>query len=72
MGRKSTSMTLDAQVIEEARRLGINVSQAAEQGIAAAIRAERARVWQAENAGAIADFNAFVEGGVPLGQFRKF
>lgn len=71
--RKSTSMTLDAEVLEEARRLGINVSQAAESGVVAAIRAERARAWRQENAGAIADYNAFVEAnGVPLAEFRKF
>jgi antitoxin CcdA len=71
--RKSTSMTLDSALLEEARRLGINVSQAAEGGVIAAIRAKRARVWRQENAGAIADYNAFVEAnGVPLAQFRKF
>ena len=71
--RKSTSMTLNGAVLEEARRLGINVSQAAEGGVIAAIRAERARIWKQENAGAIADYNAFIEAnGVPLARFRKF
>ncbi|WP_422027225.1 type II toxin-antitoxin system CcdA family antitoxin [Roseovarius sp.] len=71
--RKSTSMTLDAATLEEAHRLGINVSRAAEEGVQAAIRAERARQWRAENADAIADYNAFVEAeGVPLSGFRKF
>ena len=71
--KKSTSMTLDGAVLEEARRLGINISQAAEGGVIAAIRTERARVWKEENAGAIADYNAFVEAsGVPLAEFRKF
>lgn len=71
--KKSTSMTLDGSVLQEARRLGINVSQAAEGGVIAAIRAERAKAWKQENAGAIADYNAFVElNGVPLAEFRKF
>lgn len=71
--RKSTSMTLDGKVLEEARRLGINVSQAAENGVIAAIRTERSKIWKQENAGAIADYNAFVEAnGVPLAEFRKF
>jgi antitoxin CcdA len=71
--RKSTSMTLDGAVLEEARQLGINVSQAAESGVVAAIRAERARIWKEENAGAIDDYNAFIEAnGIPLAQFRKF
>lgn len=71
--KHSTSMTLDSAVLDEARRLGINVSRAAESGIVAAIRAERARLWKQENAGAIADYNAFIEAnGVPLADFRKF
>lgn len=66
-------MTLDGAVLDEARRLGINISQAAEGGVIAAIRAERARNWKEENAQAIADYNAFVEAnGVPLAEFRKF
>ncbi len=71
--KKSTSMTLDGAILEEARDLGINVSRAAEHGVIAAIRAERARLWKAQNAGAIADYNAFVDaGGVPLAAHRKF
>jgi antitoxin CcdA len=71
--KRSTSMTLDRTVLEEARQLGINVSRAAEDGVIAAIRAERARLWKQENAEAIADYNAFVEAnGVPLAELRKF
>ena len=71
--RKSTSMSLDAAVLEEARQLGTNVSQAAERGVIAAIRAARAQAWKQENAGAVADYNAYVEeNGVPLADFRKF
>lgn len=71
--KKSTSMTLDREVLEEARQLGINISKAAEGGVIAAIRTERSRIWKQENAGAIADYNAFVEKtGVPLSEFRKF
>lgn len=51
--KKSTSMSLDAAVLEEAKRPGLNISQAAETGVMAAIRAERARIWKEENAGAI-------------------
>jgi len=66
-------MTLDAATLEEAHRLGINVSRAAEEGVQAAIRAERARQWRTENAGATSDYNAFVEAeGLPLSGYRKF
>ena len=71
--KRSTSMSLDAAVLDEARRLGINLSQAAERGVLAAIRAKRARLWKQENAGAVADYNSFIEAdGVPLAEFRKF
>ncbi|WP_255006330.1 type II toxin-antitoxin system CcdA family antitoxin [Roseovarius sp. M141] len=71
--RKSTSMTLDGAILEEARALGINVSRAAESGVISAIRAERAKLWKQQNAGAIAEYNAYIDaGGVPLATHRKF
>lgn len=71
--RRSTSLTLDPKLVEEARGLGVNVSRAAERGVAEAVRAARARAWRAENAEAIAEYNAFVEAhGVPLARHRKF
>jgi antitoxin CcdA len=71
--RKSTSMNLDGEVIAEAKALGINLSKAAENGIANAIKSERARMWKSENAGAITDYNDMIaSAGVPLSQFRKF
>lgn len=71
--RRSTSLTLDRRLLDEAHALGLNVSRAAEQGVAQAIGAERARRWQAENAEAIAAYNRIIEAeGVPLAAFRKF
>lgn len=71
--RKSTSMTLDRALLDEARELGINISKAAEEGVSTAVRHERGRRWREENAGAIADYNAFIEThGVPLAGHRKF
>lgn len=71
--RKQTSMTLDAQVLTEARALGVNVSQAAERGVVDAIRQARARQWQEDNAGAVDAYNAMIDEGVmPLRAHRKF
>ena len=71
--RRSTSLTLDRRLLDEARELGVNVSRAAEDGVSRAVRAARARRWQEENAAAIEDYNAFIEAhGVPLAEFRKF
>ena len=71
--RRSTSLTLNRQLLDEARELGVNVSRAAEEGIARAVGSERARRWQEENAAAMEDYRRFIEaGGVPLSEFRKF
>jgi antitoxin CcdA len=71
--RRPTSMTLDAALLDEARSLGINLSRAAEEGITAQVRAERARRWKEENAEAIAQYNRWIaENGVPLAGLRKF
>jgi antitoxin CcdA len=71
--RKSTSLTLDRRLLDEARELGVNVSRAAEEGVAAAVRTARARAWQQEHAAAVAAYNAFIDAdGVPLAGYRKF
>ena len=38
MGTTRTTFTLDESLVEEARRLGINISAAARDGVAAAVR----------------------------------
>lgn len=71
--RRATSMTLDAKLLDEARALGVNLSRAAEEGILAQVRTERARRWKEENAEFIRDYNKWIaENGVPLAEFRKF
>lgn len=71
--RKPTNVSLDADLVGEAKRLGINVSRACDQGLAAEINGERARRWHAEYAEAIAASNAFVEkNGLPLAGLRQF
>ena len=71
--RRSTSLTLDAALLAEARRLGVNVSRAAEAGVGEAVRAAQAEAWRAENAEAIADYNAGIAAGtLPLARHRKF
>lgn len=54
VSRSATSMTVDAALLDEARTLGVNISRAAEEGILARVRAERARRWKEDNAEAVA------------------
>lgn len=71
--RKPTNVSLNFQLVTEAKRLGVNVSRACERGLAAEVAEERARRWQAENAEAIASSNAYVEKhGLPLAKYRQF
>lgn len=71
--RRSTSLTLDRDLLDQARELGVNISRAAEAGVAAAVKAERARRWKIDNAEAVAAYNNWIEeNGIPLAQYRKF
>jgi antitoxin CcdA len=69
--RRPTSLTLDAKLLDEAKALGLNVSRAAEEGLLAAVKAERKRRWRAENAGFIEDYNRMIEEeGIPNQDIR--
>ena len=71
--RKPTNLTLDASLIDEARALNVNLSRAAEEGVRAAVRSERARRWQEDNADALQSSNEHVEKhGLPLERLRLF
>ncbi|KAA9009226.1 type II toxin-antitoxin system CcdA family antitoxin [Histidinibacterium aquaticum] len=71
--RKSTSLTLDRDLLDEARALGVNISRSAEEGVAAAVKAERQRRWKDENREAMESMNRWVEeNGVPFNEYRKF
>ena len=69
--KRSTSMTLDADLLDEAKRYGINVSKAAEGGVGAVVRAERWRRWQEEHRQAFEAHNRWIEeNGLPFADIR--
>ncbi len=71
--RKATNVTLDAMLLREARRHGVNLSRAAEDGVRAAVAVARAEAWQRENAEALDAANDWVEThGLPLDAHRLF
>jgi antitoxin CcdA len=59
--RKPTNVTLNVGLVAEAKQMGINVSQAAEAGLASAVAQRRAERWLANNKAALASSNAYVE-----------
>lgn len=71
--KKATNITLSADVLNEAKSLGINISQACDQFLRELVRREQERRWQADNAEFIAAYNAAVErDGLPLESWRTF
>jgi len=71
--RKATNVSLDGDLVSQARELGINLSRACEAGLADAVKRERIVRFKAENAEAFASYNEHVEKyGLPLAKYRMF
>ncbi|MDP2785963.1 MAG: type II toxin-antitoxin system CcdA family antitoxin [Sulfurimicrobium sp.] len=71
--KKATNITLSADVLNEAKALGINISQACNQFLRELVTREQERRWQADNAEFIAAYNVGVESdGLPLDAWRTF
>ncbi|MHA3980805.1 type II toxin-antitoxin system CcdA family antitoxin [Halovulum sp. GXIMD14794] len=67
------NLTLDADVAETARSLGLNMSRLAERAIAEAAKVERNRRWREENQAAIALYESEMESeGLALAGYRSF
>lgn len=49
MPRVKVNLTLEADLVEAARGLGVNMSRIAETAIAETVKAERNRLWREEN-----------------------
>lgn len=71
--RRPTNVSLPAGLVQEARAMGINLSQACEAGLRRQLAEARDRLWQEENRAAIAASNAYLEThGLPLAEYRMF
>lgn len=71
--RRSMNLSLNAELVAEAKALDLNVSRAAEEGIAAAVREEKTKQWKDENREAIESWNEWVrENGLPFAEYRGF
>lgn len=71
--KRPTNLTLDSDLVDEAKRLGVNVSQACEAGLAATVLKELGEKWKRENREAIESWNKWVdENGLPLKKYRQF
>lgn len=71
--RKAANLSIDVDLLAEAKALSVNISRAAEAGIAEAVRAEKERLWKEENREALESSNRWVEEhGLPLAKYRQF
>lgn len=71
--RESVDLSLDAELVAEARTLGLDLSRIAEDALRRHVRDEKARRWQEENAEAIAANNARIErDGLWCDEYRLF
>lgn len=59
--KKPITLTVRSGLVKEARSLGVNTSQAAEDGIAAAVKRAKESAWLAENADAIRAHNERID-----------
>lgn len=73
MGRVKVNLTLDAEVVEAARALGLNMSRLAERALSEAVKEERNRQWREDNRASIAAYAEEVaQDGLSLAAFRSF
>jgi antitoxin CcdA len=70
--KKATNISLPADLVEEAKRLGVNLSQACETGLSQHVRNALKEEWKRENREAIQSWNKWVEeNGMPYDEYRQ-
>jgi antitoxin CcdA len=71
--RKPANLSLDTELVAEAKSLGINLSRAAEDGLRRAVSDAKTEAWKRENEKTFEAINAWVEeNGIPFAEFRQF
>lgn len=71
--RNPTNLSIDNELLAEARVLKINLSRAAEAGLRMAVLEAKVEKWKVDNAGAMESSNAYVDKhGLPLDEYRQF
>ena len=71
--KRPTNVSLPADLVEEAKRLGINLSQACEAALSEQVNITKREQWLSENMAALESSNAYVEKhGLPLARYRQF
>jgi antitoxin CcdA len=59
--KRAVNLFVDVELLEEARRLRINISETLERRLRTIVKAEQERRWLEENREAIESINAFID-----------
>ena len=71
--KRAVNLSLNAQVLDKARALGMNLSATVDVLLAEEVRKQYWARWNTENKEAIAHYNARIEReGLPLARYRSF
>jgi antitoxin CcdA len=71
--KRAANLSIDADLLEQARSLDINLSATFEASLREAVRQRKAAEWLEENRAALQSSNEWVEkNGLPLAQYRQF
>jgi antitoxin CcdA len=71
--KRAAKVSLDSDLLEQAKTLDINVSRACERGLAEQIAELREKRWLEENREALGSSNAYIEAhGLPLAKHRPY
>jgi antitoxin CcdA len=71
--KKAMNVSIDQNLIAEAKTAGLNVSGILDRALRAELKAHREAAWRAENKEAIESMNAYVEAhGLPLEKYRTW
>jgi antitoxin CcdA len=71
--KRATNLTLSAQVLADAKALGINISKACDAHLQELVRQEKEARWKLEHADYIKAYNAVVEEeALPLNSWKTF
>jgi antitoxin CcdA len=71
--KRATNVTLSIDLVENAKRLGINVSQACESGLTDQVRKALGEEWRRDNREAVENWNKWIrENGMPYDEYRHY
>ena len=59
--KRAVNLFVDADLLDEAKRLGINISDTLDRRLRAIVKAEQEKRWLEENRTAIASINDFID-----------